>query len=332
MFTAKCVKGLTQESFGTFTAAIFFTSPTAYNTGPVATSTSLAVSPVSPAASGTVETLTATVAPAGAVGSVQFKDNGTNIGSSVAVSGGTASLTQTLAVGSHPLTAVFTPTDATAFSGSTSSTVTYVVSPPPASATTSTSLTVSPASPVVQGTPVTVKATITATPAPATVAGTVQFKDGSTALGSPVSVAGGSASLTTSALSVGSHSLTAVFTSTAANVSGSTSNTVTYVVNARTGAKATNTKLSVFPTPAFQGIPVIFLANVAPANAAGTVQFMDGTTKLGPPVPVFSGFALLITPLPKGAHSLTAVFAPTKSAAFAPSTSTVVPLTVRSLF
>lgn len=331
--TAKCVKGLTQASFGTFTAAIFFTSPTTYNTGSVAvaTTTSLAVSPSSPAASGTVETLTATVAPAGAVGSVQFKDNGANIGSAVSVSGGTASLTQTLASGSHPLTAVFTPTDATAFSASTSNTVTYVVTPP-ASATTSTALAVSPASPVVQGTPVTVKATITATPATAAVAGTVQFKDGSAALGSPVAVTGGSASLTTSALSVGSHSLTAVFTSTAANVSGSTSNTVTYVVNAPTGAKATRTRLSVFPTPAFQGIPVVFLANVAPANATGTVQFKDGTTTLGAPVPVFSGFALLITTLPKGTHSLAAVFIPTNPAAFASSTSTPVSLTVRSLF
>ncbi|MGH3669877.1 MAG: Ig-like domain-containing protein [Pseudonocardiaceae bacterium] len=107
---------------------------------------------------------------------------------------------------------------------------------------------------------------------------------------------------------------------------------MTYVVNAPTGAKPTNTKLSVFPTPAFQGIPVVFLANVAPANAAGTVQFMDWTTKLGAPVPVFSGFALLITPLPKGTHSLTAVFTPTKPAAFAPSTSTPVSLTVRLLF
>ena len=178
----------------------------------------------------------------------------------------------------------------------------------------------------------TVKTTITATPATAMVAGTVQFKDGPTAVGSPVSVAGGSASLTTSALGVGSHSLTAVFTSTAANVSGSTSNTVTYVVNAPTGAKTTKTTLSVFPTPAFQGLPVVFLANVAPANASGTVQFMDGTTKLGVPVPVFSGFALLITPLSKGAHSLTAVFAPTHSAAFAPSTSILVPLTVKPLF
>ncbi|MGH3672117.1 MAG: Ig-like domain-containing protein, partial [Pseudonocardiaceae bacterium] len=102
--TAKCVKGLTQESFGTFTAAMYFTSATAYtttdpNAGPVATTTSLTVSPVSPAGSGTVETLTATVAPAGAVGSVQFKDNGTNVGSAVPLSGGTASLTQTLASG-----------------------------------------------------------------------------------------------------------------------------------------------------------------------------------------------------------------------------------------
>ena len=55
--------------------------------------------------------------------------------------------------------------------------------------------------------------------------------------------------------------------------------------------------------------------NVAPANATGTVQIKDGATPIGRPVPVFGGFALLIDALPKGAHSLTAVFTPTNSAA-----------------
>ena len=106
---------------------------------------------------------------------------------------------------------------------------------------------------------------------------------------------------------------------------------MSYVVTAPSGATASTTTLRVLPTPAFQGFPVIFLANVAPRGATGTIQFMDGTTTLGTPVPISGGFALTITTLPKGTHSLSAVFTPTDPAAFAPSTSTPVPLTVNPL-
>ena len=92
------------------------------------------------------------------------------------------------------------------------------------------------------------------------------------------------------------------------------------------------TTLKVFPSPAFQGLPVIFLINVVPVGATGTVQFMDGTTVLGVPVPVVAGFALTITMLPKGTHSLSAAFTPADSAAFAPSASAPVSLTVQSPF
>jgi Big-like domain-containing protein len=141
---AQCVNGLTQEVFGTFTGAMFFTSPTVYqttdpNVGPTATTTTLDVTPASPVAAGTVKTLTATVSLPEAAGSVQFKAGDNNIGRPVAVSGGTASTKTRLAVGTHPLTAVFTPTDVNAFSGSTSNTVSYVVNVPTgAKATTTT--------------------------------------------------------------------------------------------------------------------------------------------------------------------------------------------------
>jgi hypothetical protein len=57
------------------------------------------------------------------------------------------------------------------------------------------------------------------TPAPT---GTVQFYDGTTALGSPVALAGGSASYSTSTLALGTHSITAVYSGDA-NFMGSTS-------------------------------------------------------------------------------------------------------------
>jgi hypothetical protein len=59
---------------------------------------------------------------------------------------------------------------------------------------------------------------------------------------------------------------------------------------------------------------------------------MDGTTALGAPMAAPFGFAFGITALPQGTHSLTAVFTPSDSADFAPSTSSPVALRVRSLF
>ncbi|MGH3765476.1 MAG: Ig-like domain-containing protein [Pseudonocardiaceae bacterium] len=97
-------------------------------------------------------------------------------------------------------------------------------------------------------------------------------------------------------------------------------------------ATATTTTLHVVPQSAFAGIPMILQANVAPRGAAGTIQFMDGTTALGPAVPVTLGTALRITTLTTGAHSLTARFTPSNPAAYSPSTSPPISLTVNSLF
>jgi hypothetical protein len=169
------------------------------------TTTMLTASPASPVGHGSPVTLTAAVSPATTAGTVQFKDGTTNIGAPVVVRNGTASgLTSTLAVGSRSLTAVFTPDNSAAFGPSTSPMVTFVVI---GAADTTTTLTISPASQVAEGTPV----TLTAAVSPATTLGTVQFKDGLTDIGSPVSVSNGIASGSTSRLAAGQRSLTAVF-------------------------------------------------------------------------------------------------------------------------
>jgi hypothetical protein len=74
--------------------------------------------------------------------------------------------------------------------------------------TTNTTLAVAPSGTAVQGSPV----TLTATESPATT-GTVQFLDGTAALGAPVPVSDGVASLTTTVLTTGTHDLSAAFTS-----------------------------------------------------------------------------------------------------------------------
>jgi len=73
--------------------------------------------------------------------------------------------------------------------------------------------------------------TFTVTVAGGTPTGAVQFKDGTTNLGSPVTLSGGSATYSTSALSAGSHSITAVYGGDL-NIVGSTSTVVTQTVNA----------------------------------------------------------------------------------------------------
>jgi hypothetical protein len=117
----------TDQGFsGSTSAAVSYVVNAGQGTG-TPTTTALVVTPASPAAAGAMETLKATISPA-APGKVQFKDgNTTNIGEPVTVSGGTASTTTTLASGDHSLTAEFTPTDNTAFNGSTSAAVPLTV-------------------------------------------------------------------------------------------------------------------------------------------------------------------------------------------------------------
>jgi hypothetical protein len=95
----------------------------------VATSTALAA----PAAAtvGTSVPLSATVSPAGAVGSVGFFDGATSL-ATVPVASGTASTSATFsAPGAHSITAVFTPADPSAFVASTSAAATVTVSAAP---------------------------------------------------------------------------------------------------------------------------------------------------------------------------------------------------------
>jgi hypothetical protein len=131
-FTLTCRQAFGTTTYGDFTAAVWFTSNTTYQSTPpptqVATTTALAATPASPVVQGTSVKLTATVAPAAAAGSVRFLDGATQIGSPVPVSGGTASLTTTaLTVGTHTLTAAFTPADAAAYLPSTSAALAYTV-------------------------------------------------------------------------------------------------------------------------------------------------------------------------------------------------------------
>ena len=205
---------------GDFTGAVVFTAAATNDASTYAaivpatnytTTTSLASSPSSPVDTGVPVAFTAIVAstPAGgAAGTVQLLDGTTPIGSPTAVdASGMAVITTSFATtGSHSITAAFT--GATANVGNSVSTASvYTVNQSPATSTT-TGLAISPAA-ADSNTPV----TLTATVAPGAAAGKVQFSDGSATIGSPVTVAGGTAALTQT-FAAGAHSFTAAFTPT----------------------------------------------------------------------------------------------------------------------
>ncbi|MEV6522864.1 Ig-like domain repeat protein [Longispora sp. NPDC051575] len=94
------------------------------------TTTAFGIAPAGPVAQGSNVTFTATVTPAAAAGSVEFR-RGANVVGTGTVSNGVATLTtNTLPIGTHSLTAAFVPANAAAFKPSVSSAQTYQVTAP----------------------------------------------------------------------------------------------------------------------------------------------------------------------------------------------------------
>ena len=181
----------------------------------------------------------------------------------------------------------------------------------------STSLSVSP-NPAGPGQPVLLTATVT----PAIATGTVTFYDGTTPLATePVS--GGVATLTTTSLASGTHSLSAVYSGDA-NFITSTSNTVTETI----GGIVTPT-LTVAPPNPVLGQAVTLSVSLSPGSATGAVTFYDGAAVLGQS-PVVSGTATFTTLLlAAGPHMLVARY--DGDVNNLPVFSNIVPLTVSAV-
>jgi len=281
-------------------------SPVTETVSQTATTTSLQVVPTS-STPGQNVMLTATVSPSTAGGTVTFLDGSTSIGSQN-VSGGTASLSiSNLSTGSHTLTASYggDANDAPSVSAAVTESVGQTA--------TTTSLKAAPTS----STPGQ-NVTLTATVSPSTATGTVTFRDGSTIIGTPQQLNAGTASLSTSTLSAGNHSLTASYAGDT-NDAPSSSPPVTESVGQST--TATTTALAAAPNPSTAGQNVTLTATVAPGNPTGNVSFYDGANLLGTGS-VTNGVATYsTTTLSAGGHSLTASYgcdtnnAPSTSAA-----------------
>lgn len=288
--------------------------------------TTTTVSSTSPSIVGQAVTFTATLAVtapgAGTpTGNFAFTSDGVAVAGcgTVAVATGTCVITET-AAGTH--TAVATYSGDADFATSTGSTTQSVNI-----ASTTTVLTLSPASGVVGGENVTGTAVVTAVaPGTGTPTGSVTFFDGSTVIGSTtlVSGAGGDEATFTSAFTTGTHSITATYNADT-DYSGSTSSPSTLDVT----AGSASVSLSSSPNPAVAGEDVTLTATVTPTAPStqiptGGVQFYDGTTLLGsaplkadgpidvtglhPETPAVLATATFTAVFAAGSHDLKAVY------------------------
>ena len=272
-------------NYNSSTSATLTQTVTAVNTTVTLTSSG------SPSPYGSPVTLTATVTPPIATGSVTFKDGSTTLGTGTISSGTVTYSTSTLVAGPHSITASYAGN--VGYNSSLSPTLTQTVS----QVGTTVALT-SSANPSLYGSSVTFTATVT----PSTATGTVTFKDGSTTLGTST-IGSGTASYSISTLAVGSHSVTASYGGDT-NSSGSIAPTLTQAVNQANTAIA----LTSSANPTSYGSSVTFTASVTPSTATGTVTFMDGSTTLGTG-PIGSGKATYsISALVGGSHSVTAAY------------------------
>src|SRR5467141_854501 len=278
------------------------TSPVLMQTVNKAASSTSVVSSNSASNRGAAVTFTATVTSSATgtpTGTVTFQDGATALGTGT-LSGGTATFTTSvLGAGAHSITAIYGG-DAS-FTISTSPILTQTIN----STATSSSVVASSNNPSMIGTAVTLTATVTS-PVTGPLTGTVSFQDGASALGTGT-LSGGTATFTTSGLTAGTHSITAIYGGDP-NFAGSTSPALMQTVN----KAANSTSVASSNNPSIFGTVVTFTATVmssATGAPTGTVTFQDGAATLGTGM-LSGGTATLSTSaLAGGAHSITAVYA-----------------------
>ncbi|WP_244884921.1 Ig-like domain repeat protein [Singulisphaera acidiphila] len=267
------------------------------------TTTTLNIAP-NPLSLGDLVTLTVVIATDSASlvkpsGTVQFFNGSVLLGTAVVTDGVATLTTASLPLGTSSITAQYLGD--TNYSGSTSSAVTATVN-----AASTTTLVATPTSTVL-GQPVTLTATVVGSDTSGIPTGTVEFFLGTTSLGTAL-LSNGVAVLTTSALPVGSASITARYLGD--NTFGvSTAPAVTVTV----AQASTTTTLTVGPTSTVFGQAVTLTATVVAADPSagqpsGTVQFYQGTTLLGSGVLSNGTATLTTTALPVGTAAITAQY------------------------
>jgi Big-like domain-containing protein len=195
---------------------------------------------VDPSVHGQPVTFTASVSSTGEApsGSVQFKIDGADAGAAESLdpSGHASIVASDLAVGSHSVSADFTSNNPDVQSSSGDLTYGTVFLPQIVKPADTSTTIVSSANPSEFGSSVSFTADVAVdAPGGGAPTGTVQFEDNGGDLGAPVPVDGsGHASIGTSALPVGSHTITAAYTSDSQNFNGSSTTLDQTVDRART--------------------------------------------------------------------------------------------------
>ncbi|WP_429634812.1 beta strand repeat-containing protein [Tunturiibacter psychrotolerans] len=289
--------GAISYSFPGYSATLFTFTPVA--APPAATTTALTASSTTLTTGQTV-TLTAAVSGAGSpTGIVSFKDGGSTIGSATLSAGKAAFSTAALGAGSHTITAVYAGDSGDP--SSTSSTIVVTVTQP---APIGTSITLSAStSRITVGQNVALSAIVSGSGSPT---GAVLFKDGTSTFGSSI-LSGGKASFSTSALGIGSHTITAVYTGDPGDAS-STSSPLIVTVTQPTPF-GTSTALSATPSQITVGQNVVLTAIISGSGSpTGTVIFNDGGTNLAS-VLITNGSATFVdSNLAAGTHSVQASY------------------------
>lgn len=295
--------------------------------GPTIVDTTTTLNAPATAKTGVAVDLTATVAPAGATGTVEFKDGDTVLGSAP-VAGGAATLSHTFATaGTHSVTAAYSGDATNNPSTSTASTIEVSVN------ILDTTTTVNVPGEATTGAAVDLWALVNGPDNTPAAGGTVQFQDNGSDIGSPVALVDGGAKLTHTFTGAGSHAITAIY-SGAEGFGASTGAAQTVNVTDPAPVEvATATTLEV-PATATKGDAVSLTATVKTESGedvtTGTVRFFDGATPIGEAVDVVNGKAVLSYAFGElGAREITAVY--TGSTGFLESTSAASTVTVNDV-
>jgi YVTN family beta-propeller protein len=292
--------GLGQRLIGNIAAEVFTVDRDPSNT--------TIASDNNPAVLGQTVTFTVTVSASGGrrpLGRVTILDNGNLIGASVLRGGQIRLITSTLAVGSHTITAIYHGDKN--FAGSTGS---LTGNPQVINQANTNTVVTSSLNPAVFGQSVTFTATISpAPPGSVTPSGMVTFLDGVNSIGTGM-LNNGVATLTTSSLTAGSHTITASYGGDG-NFNGSTG---PLTGNPQVVSQAnTTTAVASSVNPSVAGQPVTFTATVSTvAPGAGTptgmVTFFDGGNSIGTGTLGGSMATFQTSALTAGPHSITAQY------------------------
>ena len=282
-------------NYGTSTSAALSEKVT------IATSSTVISTSINPSSADGSLTLTATATSNGGVptGIVTFYDGSTSLGTAT-LTAGIAYLTITgtqWTVGNHILTASYAgdPSDTPGVSAPLTQVVVL--------ATTNVTLTTS-GSPL--GVGATVIFTATLKSSGGIPSGTVQFLDGAAVVGSGVLNAMGVATLSTAALTVGSHNITAAYAGDSFDA-GSTSPVLTEVIQNTT----TVTTLTTSKNPDIYGDGLVITATVSGTGSipSGNVNFLDAGALIGTAALNANGVATVTNnALTIGSHSLVASY------------------------